>query len=69
MDDGERLPFMGRRPSSDFAMRQVLIAPGSEYAYDESEWDDALVVVERGTIELECRDGTGLSFLEETCCF
>lgn len=62
MNDGERLRFMGRRLSSDFAMRQVLIGPGSEYAYDESEWDDALVVVERGTIELECRDGTRLSF-------
>jgi hypothetical protein len=63
MDDGGRLPFMGRRPSSDFALRQVLVVPGSEYAYDESEWDDALVVVERGTIELECRDGTRRSFI------
>jgi hypothetical protein len=34
--------------------RLVALAPGEERAYTEAEWRGALVVVERGTIELEC---------------
>jgi hypothetical protein len=41
---------------------------GSEYAYDESDWDDALAVVQRGTLELECRDSTGTASLAATYC-
>jgi hypothetical protein len=62
-DDGERLSFVRRGTSSKFAVRQILVATGSEYAYHESEWSDALIVVERGTIDLECRDGSRRSFM------
>jgi hypothetical protein len=40
-----------------FHVRRVVVAPGDERSYDESEWRDSLVVVESGRIELECRGG------------
>ncbi len=38
-------------------MREIALAPGDGRAYDEEDWRDALVVVERGEIELESRGG------------
>jgi hypothetical protein len=40
------------------------VAPGAVRPYDDSEWRDALVLVERGTIELECRAGGCRAFHE-----
>jgi hypothetical protein len=50
--------------SSDqgFAVRRVAVAPGDARAYDEAEWRDALVVVERGQIELEGVGGSRATF-------
>jgi hypothetical protein len=45
--------FLGRPLPPAFALRSVAVAPGRERAFDEAEWQDALVVVERGEIELE----------------
>jgi quercetin dioxygenase-like cupin family protein len=41
-----------------FVLRAVAVAPGSERAYNEAEWRDAIVSVTRGEIELECVGGT-----------
>ena len=41
-----------------FDLRVVELPPGGERAYDGAEWHDALVVVERGEIELDCRGGS-----------
>jgi hypothetical protein len=41
-----------------FVVRVVEVAPGAERGYDETEWRDALVVVDRGEIELDCRGGS-----------
>jgi hypothetical protein len=35
----------------------VRLPPGGELAYEPADWTDALVVVEEGEIEIECRDG------------
>ena len=35
-----------------FCVRSVALAPGDERAYVEAEWHDALVIVERGEVEL-----------------
>jgi hypothetical protein len=43
--------------ASAFVLRAVAVAPGSERAYREDEWRDALVVVKRGEIELESVSG------------
>jgi hypothetical protein len=68
MDDdgagGQRLSFLGRRVPPSFHVRAVTVAPGDERAYDPAEWGDALVVVERGEIELEGASGTRVRF----CC-
>jgi hypothetical protein len=54
--------FLGREIPPAFVRREVLVAPGLERIYDESEWWDALVVVARGALELECVSG-------RRCCF
>jgi hypothetical protein len=35
----------------------VVLAPGAERAYREAEWRDALVVIERGEVDLELIGG------------
>jgi hypothetical protein len=58
--DADRSPlsFLGRRLPPPFECRVVVLAPGHTWAYDEAEWRGAIVVVERGQIELECLDGS-----------
>jgi hypothetical protein len=61
MDDSrgrERLAFLGRLLPGSFERRVVVVAPGRQRAFDDAEWRDALVVVERGEIELVCLGGT-----------
>lgn len=41
-----------------FAVRLVVIEPGRSRPFSEAEWRDALVIVDRGEIELECRYGS-----------
>jgi quercetin dioxygenase-like cupin family protein len=60
--DGDRLSFLGRRLPASFEIRLVAVAPGCDRAFDRAEWQDALVVVERGEIELECERGTHRRF-------
>lgn len=55
---GAGLSFIERPLPPAFEMRTVSIAPGCALAYDEAEWCGALVVVDRGEIELECVHGT-----------
>jgi hypothetical protein len=58
----EVLPFL-RGPLADrFRRLHVLLEPGVPRAYVEGEWRDALVVVERGTLDLECHRGGVRSF-------
>jgi hypothetical protein len=53
----ERLTFLDGPLPSRFRLHGVTLEPGGSRAYRAEEWDDALVVVERGEIELECRAG------------
>jgi hypothetical protein len=45
-------------------LRVVAIEPGCRRPYDPAEWRGALVVVERGEIELECPSGARWRFEE-----
>jgi hypothetical protein len=45
------------RSPPGFRRWEVALPPGSERAYDEAEWHDALVIVESGELELESRPG------------
>lgn len=38
------------------------MAAGEARPYDEADWADAIVVVERGVVELECARGSRRSF-------
>src|SRR3954466_6740814 len=49
----DRLCFVGRRVAPGFQVRLIDLAPGAELPYDERDWRGALIVVERGEIELE----------------
>jgi hypothetical protein len=58
-DVHQRLTFLDRTLPASFELRLVELEPGHQRAYDAEEWRGALVVVERGEIELECvRGGT-----------
>jgi hypothetical protein len=46
-----------------FARRRVVLDPGASRPYDEAEWDDALVVVKGGEIDVECRSGGRMRFI------
>ena len=63
MDDcRDRLSIAGRRLPPAFVRREVIIAPGDERPYDPEEWRDALVVVKRGDVAVECRAGGAIHF-------
>jgi hypothetical protein len=44
------------------ATRRLLIEPSRSRCFDPDEWWSSLVVVERGGLELEWRDGARLTF-------
>ena len=55
--DVEPLSIPGRPSGPSFRTTVVTIACGDTRAYDESEWRDALVIVEAGEVDLECQAG------------
>jgi hypothetical protein len=57
-----RLSLLGRRLPPEVELRVVAVPPSRVRAYDEVEWRDALVVVERGEIDVECLGGSRKSF-------
>lgn len=54
----KRLPFTDGPLPGAFERRVIAIAPGRMRAFDPAEWRDAIVVVERGRIDVECVGGT-----------
>jgi hypothetical protein len=56
------LPFEEGRPHPAFELRRLALGPGKRHAYDPREWQDSLVVIERGAVELECRSGASRAF-------
>jgi hypothetical protein len=56
------LSFLGRRLPPGFETSSTSIEPRSRRVYDEAEWRDAIVVVERGEVELEFREGSQWRF-------
>jgi len=48
--------------SNPFDRRLVRLQPGSARPYDEAEWEDELVIVVCGTVELEERAGRRWTF-------
>jgi hypothetical protein len=59
--DGQLL-LLGQHLSLAFDVRVVALAPGCRRAYDDAEWRDAIVVIERGALDLECASGNRYRF-------
>lgn len=53
LDDTRRFSLLGRRPSPQFQLEQIVLVPGGERPPDAVTRRPALVVVEHGEIELE----------------
>jgi hypothetical protein len=53
-----RCSFLGSRVPHGFQVRRIVVDCGAERAYEETEWLDAIVLVEEGEIELECTQGS-----------
>jgi hypothetical protein len=51
------LSLLGRPLPPAFELHVVVVPPGGARPFDAAEWRDALVVVERGEIELEWLSG------------
>jgi hypothetical protein len=60
-DASRRLSFLGRRLPPWVRLHVVVLAPGCTHPFDPGDWRGALIVVERGTIELELRNGRRVS--------
>jgi hypothetical protein len=45
-----------------FNVRHMTIEGGRDLAFDEAEWRDAIVVVERGSLDIECLGGKRSTF-------
>ena len=54
-------PFAGPVPAG-FARRRITLAPRASLAFDAAAWTDAIVLVERGTLELVGRAGVRRRF-------
>jgi hypothetical protein len=67
--DGERVSFVGRMLPDRFVCRAVTIEPNTERLYDAAEWAGAVIVVEEGELELECRSGTRSQFASGSVLF
>jgi predicted 3-demethylubiquinone-9 3-methyltransferase (glyoxalase superfamily) len=52
-----QLSFLASALPAPFSARVIAIAPGGARSYVAADWQDALVVVERGELELCARDG------------
>jgi hypothetical protein len=46
-----------------FVRRRVVLDLAARRSFEEREWDDALVIVERGEVDLECANGGRLRFV------
>jgi hypothetical protein len=59
VDDRAPTPvsFLGRRLPPWVELRLVVIPSGCTHPFDPGDWRSALIVVERGPIELELRNG------------
>lgn len=56
VDDADLVRLLTRRDlPAAFERRHVVLPPGVERAADAAEWAGALVVVEQGRLEVDCR--------------
>lgn len=64
MDGADAGRFGVERRLRGFRVRTLALGPGDAHEYRPAEWADALVIVERGELEVECRSGMRARFRE-----
>ena len=52
MTETDRPAFLGRRIPDGFGVRRITVPPGTERRTVADEWHDAIVILERGAIEV-----------------
>ena len=62
MNERDRISFVGTPCSAHFQVRTLTLQPGDAVDYLRVDWAGALVVVERGELEVECASGTRTRF-------
>jgi hypothetical protein len=62
MDDADRLSFLGVPCPTGCRVRTVILQPGDSLDFRADDWLAALVVVETGELEVECRSGACARF-------
>ena len=63
MTDGTGdLSFTGRRCPAQFQLRTLTLQPADAIDFRPADWADAVVVVERGELQIECRTGQRATF-------
>lgn len=56
-DRDARVDLISRSSSATIEIRIVVLAPGCEWGYDESEWRDSLLEIEQGYLDVEFCSG------------
>jgi quercetin dioxygenase-like cupin family protein len=64
MDEPDRISFLGRQCPENFRLSVVIVQPRDDIEWRPADWADALIVVERGELEVELRSGTRAWFRE-----
>ena len=62
--DDARVSLLRGTCPDGFQLRTVTLQPGDALPYHPADWHRALVVVEVGDLEVECRSGTRAWFAE-----
>ena len=57
MDGADPISFLGSQCSRSATVRALILQPDDAIDYNEDDWLDTLVIVERGELEVECRTG------------
>lgn len=61
-DGADEISFTGRLCPDDFRLRTLTLQPSDAVDYLPADWVDTVVIVERGSLEIECRSGRRATF-------
>ena len=63
MIDGDRPTLLGRPIPAAIAVRRIVLSPGEVRHSSPAEWADDFVIVERGSVEVHCADGSRRTYV------
>jgi hypothetical protein len=61
-DGPDDVSFTGRQCPGRFRLRTLTLQPSDAIDFVPADWADAVVIVERGALEIECRTGRRATF-------